>query len=180
MQFEEALKIYRKALSFSKENLSSNEQLVRNLTKVVNSATEQIEEQKRSLLANVNKAMVMKESTLKSDIYKDLSKKAERYHRPLPKLKVNGREHAALYEPTYQSVDYNEEEPANMASVTHLLPQASKTLKNRQRFMSQRVATKNQNAITPDSRGQLESELKVRPGMNITSHEKEFSRRDEE
>lgn len=121
MQFEEALKIYRKALSFSKENLSSNEQLVRNLTKVVNSATEQIEEQKRSLLANVNKTMVMKESTLKSDIYKDLSKKVDRYHRALPKLKVNGREHAALYEPSYQSVDYNEEEPVNMATVTHRL-----------------------------------------------------------
>jgi cysteinyl-tRNA synthetase len=154
MQFEEALKIYRKALSFSKENLSSNEQLVRNLTKVVNSATEQIEEQKRSLLSNVNKTMAMKESTLKSDIYKDLSKKVERYHKPLPKLKVNNREHAALYEPSYQSVDYNEEEP-NIVSVSHSLAQASKTLKNRQRFLSQRVATKNQNAITPDSRGQL-------------------------
>lgn len=119
MQFEEALKIYRKALSFSKENLSSNEQLVLNLTKVVNSATEQIEEQKRSLLANVNKTMLMKESTLKSDIYKELSKKAERYHKPLPKLKVNNREHAALYEPSYQSVDYNEDEPSNLVSVSH-------------------------------------------------------------
>lgn len=128
---------------------------MRNLTKVVNSATEQIEEQKRSLLNNVNKTMVMKESTLKNDIYKDLSKKAERYHKPLPKLKVNNREHAALYEPSYQSVDYNEEEPSNIISVSHSLAQASKTLKNRQRFLSQRVATKNQNAITPDSRGQL-------------------------
>jgi len=39
IQFDEALKIYKKALKFSKENLSENEQLVRNLTKVVNSAT---------------------------------------------------------------------------------------------------------------------------------------------
>lgn len=42
IQYEEALKIYRKALAFSKENLSSNEQLVKNLSKVVNSATQQI------------------------------------------------------------------------------------------------------------------------------------------
>ena len=60
--------------------------------------------------------MVMKEgSPFKHDFYKDLSKKNERY-RPLPKLKVNTKEHAALYEPSYQSVDYNEEEPVN---VTH-------------------------------------------------------------
>jgi recombinational DNA repair ATPase RecF len=70
--------------------LSSNEQLVKNLTKVVNSATEQIEEQKRSLFANVNKTMVMKEGSMKHDLYKDLSKKVERY-RPLPKLKVNNK-----------------------------------------------------------------------------------------
>jgi hypothetical protein len=149
---------------------------VKNLTKVVNSATEQIEEQKRSLLANVNKTMVMKDSTLKNDLYKDLSKKVERY-RPLPRLRVNGKEHAALYEPAYQSVDYNDEEPANIVNVPHGIAQASKTLKNRQKFLSQRITTKHQNAITPDSRGQLDSELKVRPGMNITSHDKDFSAR---
>lgn len=61
--------------------------------------------------------MVMKEgSAFKHDFYKDLSKKNDRY-RPLPKLKVNTKEHAALYEPSYQSVDYNEEEPVN---VNHL------------------------------------------------------------
>ena len=33
---------------------------------------------------------------MKQDFYKDLSKKNERY-RPLPRLKVNNRDHAALY-----------------------------------------------------------------------------------
>lgn len=55
---------------------------------------------------NINKSMNTKESAIKQDLYKDLSKKVERY-RHLPKLRVNGKEHAALYEPTYQSVDYN-------------------------------------------------------------------------
>lgn len=94
------MKIYRKALSFSKENLSSNEQLIKNLAKVVNSATQQIEEQQKNMFANINKTMAMKEgnSSLKADLYKDLSKKGERY-RPqlLPRLKVNGKEHSALY-----------------------------------------------------------------------------------
>lgn len=55
---------------------------------------------------NINKSMNTKESAIKQDLYKDLSKKVERY-RHLPKLRVNGKEHSALYEPTYQSVDYN-------------------------------------------------------------------------
>ena len=40
--------------------------------------------------------------------------------------------------------------------------------------MSQRMGTKQHNAITPDSRAQLDSELKVRAGMNATAtnHEK--------
>ena len=59
------------------------------------------------------------------------------------------------------------------------MPYASKTLKNRQRFNSQRVGSK-QHVITPDSRAQLDSELKVRSGMNntMTNHERE--RREEE
>ena len=44
------MKIYKKALKISKDYLSDNEQLVQNLTKVVNSATGQIEEQKRGVL----------------------------------------------------------------------------------------------------------------------------------
>lgn len=53
--------------------------------------------------------------------------------------------------------------------------QASKTLKNRQRFVSQRISTNKNYAITPDSRAQMDSELKVRSGMNhtMTNHEKE-------
>lgn len=62
----------------------------------------------------------MKEGTLKNDLYKELSKKVDRY-RPLPKLKVNGKEHAALYEPSYQSVDYNEEEPSSIVNVPRWL-----------------------------------------------------------
>lgn len=40
--------------------------------------------------------------------------------------------------------------------------------------MSQRVSTKQQNTKTPDSRAQMDSELKVRAGMNMTAlnHEK--------
>jgi hypothetical protein len=68
------------------------------------------------MLANVNKTMVMKEGSLKQDLYKELSKKVDRY-RPLPKLKVNGKEHAALYEPSYQSVDYNDEDAPSMVNV---------------------------------------------------------------
>ncbi len=44
------MKIYRKALKISKDYLSDNEQLIQNLTKVVNSATGNIEDQKRSAL----------------------------------------------------------------------------------------------------------------------------------
>lgn len=91
---------------------------------------------------------------MKQDFYKDLSKKSERY-RPLPRLKVNNRDHAALYQPSYQSVDYNEEEGNSLANVDYPITKANKTLKNRQRLVSQRITAKNQNAITPDSRGQL-------------------------
>ncbi len=42
MKFEESVKIYKKALKISKDYLSDNEQLIQNLTRVVNSATEQI------------------------------------------------------------------------------------------------------------------------------------------
>lgn len=48
MQFEEAVKIYKKALQLSKEYLSDNEQLIQNLASVVSSATEQIHNEKRS------------------------------------------------------------------------------------------------------------------------------------
>lgn len=44
------MKIYKKALKISKDHLSDNDQLIQNLTKVVNSATEQIEDQKRTYL----------------------------------------------------------------------------------------------------------------------------------
>jgi hypothetical protein len=85
---------------------------VKNLTKVVNSATEQIEEQKKNIANNINNPNNLKEAHVKTDLYNDLSKKVERY-RHLPKLKMNNRDHAALYEPTYQSIDYGsiEEEP---------------------------------------------------------------------
>lgn len=66
------------------------------------------------MLANISKTLNSnnsnRESTnlanLKQELYKDLSKKVERY-RHLPKLKLNTREHAALYEPSYQSIDYH-------------------------------------------------------------------------
>lgn len=94
-------------MKFSKDNLSNNEQLVKNLTKVVNSATEQIEEQKRNFF-DKNTKMVKDLSEDKKNIYKDLSKTVERY-RHLPKLKFNSKEHDSLlssYEPaSYQSIN---------------------------------------------------------------------------
>jgi len=64
----------------------------------------------------------MKEGAIKNDLYKELSKKVERY-RHLPKLRVNGKEHTALYEPSYQSVDYNntddEQHGNNIGNVFH-------------------------------------------------------------
>ena len=38
--------------------------------------------------------------------------------------------------------------------------------------MSQRVGTKQNTAMTPDSRAQMDSELKVRSGMNATNRER--------
>jgi nitrate/nitrite-specific signal transduction histidine kinase len=60
------------------------------------------------MIANINKSLnsSSKESSIKQELYKDLSKKVERY-RHLPKLKMNNREYAALYEPSYQSIDYH-------------------------------------------------------------------------
>jgi hypothetical protein len=81
------LKIYGKALKLSKDYLSDNQQLVSNLTKVVNSATEQIEEQKKNLFLN-NKIKVERNvSETKRDIYKDISRQVDRY-RNLPKLRI--------------------------------------------------------------------------------------------
>ena len=89
---------------------------MRNLTKVVNSATEQIENQKKGFLHNLNKSVNARETAIKNELYKDLGKKVERYrHMPnLPKIKVNSKEHAGLYERSYQSIDYHnmDDEPA--------------------------------------------------------------------
>ena len=89
-----------------------------NLTRVVNSATEQMEEQRKSLFAQKSGKKLERElSDAKKDIYKDLSKTVERY-RHLPKLKINGsnqfnsRDHGReqsrnldSYEPVNQTID---------------------------------------------------------------------------
>ena len=71
------------------------------------------------MINNINKSLnsnsSQKEShasNLKKELYGDLSKKVERY-RHLPKIKMNKQEHSALYEPSYQSIDYHniDEEP---------------------------------------------------------------------
>lgn len=77
---------------------------MKNLTRVVNSATEQIEEQRVSMLAEQKSGNKLERgiSETKKDIYKELSKTVERY-RHLPKLKFNSREHASLissYDPS--------------------------------------------------------------------------------
>lgn len=58
-----------------------------NLTKVVNSATEQIEEQKKNLFSDKKQKADRYVSETKRDIYKDISRQVERY-RNLPKLRV--------------------------------------------------------------------------------------------
>jgi len=57
---------------------------------------------------NINKTMIFKENGIKSDLYSDLSKKVER-QKHLPKLRAKTKEHAhtTLYDPNYQSVDYD-------------------------------------------------------------------------
>lgn len=54
---------------------------------MVNSATEQIEEQKKSLFTNNKQKADRYVSETKRDIYKDISRQVERY-RNLPKLRV--------------------------------------------------------------------------------------------
>ena len=72
-----------------------------------------MEEQKRAMLININKSLNTNSShkeshsmNIKNELYKDLSKKVERY-RHLPKLKMNSKDHSALYEPSYKSIDYH-------------------------------------------------------------------------
>ena len=48
IQYEEAVKIYKKALNLSNDYMRDNEQLIQNLASVVNSATEQINNDKKS------------------------------------------------------------------------------------------------------------------------------------
>ena len=74
----------------SKEYLSTNEQLVKNLTKVVNSAAEQMEIEKHKVLEGSKHKLDRELSENKKDIYKDLSKTVERY-RHLPKIKFNSK-----------------------------------------------------------------------------------------
>ena len=46
-RYDEALKIYNKALQISVDYLKDNQQLVANMSRVVSSANQQIEEQKK-------------------------------------------------------------------------------------------------------------------------------------
>lgn len=67
----------------------------------MNSATEQIEDQKRSMIDIKSGRMEKDLSENKKNIYKDLSKTVERY-RHLPKLKVQNKDRNSLlssYEP---------------------------------------------------------------------------------
>lgn len=58
-----------------------------------------------SINKSLNNNSANKESNIKQELYKDLSKKNERY-KHLPKLRMNNKEYAALYEPSYHSIDY--------------------------------------------------------------------------
>lgn len=56
-RFEEAVKIYKKALTLSSEHLPDNQQLIANLSKVVESATQQISDKKKWMVASQQKKM---------------------------------------------------------------------------------------------------------------------------
>lgn len=82
------MKIYKKALKISKDYLSDNEQLIQNLTKVVNSATGQIEDQKRSILESRKSKYDREFSESKKEIYKDFAKHTDKL-KNLPKLRMS-------------------------------------------------------------------------------------------
>lgn len=87
-RFEEAVKIYKKALNISKTYLSENEQLIQNLTRVVNSATDQIDDKKKST-SEARRQKIDKEfSETKYNIYKDFAKQTDKA-KNLPKLRIN-------------------------------------------------------------------------------------------
>ncbi len=63
------------------------------------------------MINNINKSLNnnsshKESSNIKQELYKDLSKKVERY-KHLPKLRMNNKEYAALYEPSYHSIEYS-------------------------------------------------------------------------
>lgn len=176
-QFEEALKIYKKALKFSKDNLSNNEQLVKNLTRVVNSATQQIEEHRRSVLDLKNSKLQRDMSETKKDIYKELSKTVQRY-RHLPKLKFNSKDHASLiaqYEPSV-TIEPGIQRSMNYDKTNYHGGKTSRS--NQKGFLSKKtgggIANQTRYKLgymdTPESRGHMDSELKVREGMGTRTN----------
>lgn len=99
MQFEEAVKIYKKALQLSKEYLSDNEQLIQNLASVVSSATEQIHNEKRSTNQSKRQKYEREMSENKKQLYKELAKNTEKL-KNLPKLRISaGKEFKSSMDP---------------------------------------------------------------------------------
>lgn len=99
MKFEEAVKIYKKALQLSKDYLSDNEQLIQNLASVVSSATEQINNEKKSSNESKRQKYEREMSENKKELYKELAKNTEKL-KNLPKLRISaGKEFRSSVDP---------------------------------------------------------------------------------
>lgn len=88
IQFDEALKIYNKALNFSKSYLAENDTLINNLAQVAQSASEQLRGSKRHRNESRKSKYERELSETKNNFYRELSKNTDRL-RNLPKIRIN-------------------------------------------------------------------------------------------
>jgi rubrerythrin len=156
------VKIYKKALKISKDYLSDNEQLIQNLTRVVNSATGQIEDQKRSYLESRKTRYDREFSESKKEIYKDFQKHADRL-KNLPKLRVSRDSHL------HSSV-----EPMQRAEKTHgsMYERNFATRKHPRYYKSYAVTPSNDDSSLQDA---SVGEDLVRPKIPVSEGLQDFS-----
>ena len=96
-----------------------------------------------------------------------MSKKVDRY-RHLPKIRINSKDMSHNdSQNAYHSIDYGSRGRFELSEEYTINP--GKTLKNTERkYFGQKYSSKVDNAITPESRAQMDSELKFRAGMTNT------------
>ena len=92
----------------------------------------------------------------KKDLYKDLSKKVDRY-RHLPKIRVNSNDLSQNdSQHAYHSIDYGSRGKFELSEEYTINP--VKTLKNNERkYFGQKYSSKIENTITPENRAQMDS-----------------------